>query len=115
MKIYIFIIGCLINLFINNYLFSEERFVYNNKGKRDPFLPLVTETGQILELEPKETTSLNLEGIIFDEKGKSLAVINGVVLEKGEAFDNYLVFEIKEDEVILIRGSEKSVLQLHRE
>lgn len=97
-------------------LFAQQnQFAYDAKNRRDPFLPLITETGQVLDLEPSEITTLNLEGIVFDKKGESLAIINGVVLKKGEAFNDYLVFDIKQDEVILIRGSEKIVIRLEKE
>lgn len=104
-----------ISLFFLTAAFAEDKFVYDAKARRDPFLPLVTETGQVLDLEPKQTTTLNLEGVIFDKEGDSFIVINGVVLKKGQALNDYLVFEIKPNEVILIRGSEKIMLQLNKE
>ncbi|MEW5758382.1 MAG: hypothetical protein AB1755_02800 [Candidatus Omnitrophota bacterium] len=111
----IFLLNLLFVFIFLNLFAEQNKFVYESKNKRDPFLPLVTETGQIIDLEPKETSVLNLEGIVFDKSGESLAVINGIVLKKGQAFNDYLVFDIKKNEVILIRGSEKITLQLEKE
>lgn len=117
-KFYFLIFISIVLIGVQNIepLQGQEAFNYDSKRKRDPFLPLVTETGQIIDLEPKETaSSLYLEGIIFDKKGESFAIINGDVFRKDEAISDYLIFDIKPREVILIRGNERIVLELDKE
>ncbi len=74
---YIFFSSVICSLFIVcNFLlgnrdlnvFAQEQPAYDSKGKRDPFIPLVTPDGRLLNLKNQETaTGLTLEGIIYDE------------------------------------------------
>jgi len=69
---------------------SDERFRYDDGGKRDPFVPLLTGKSQREGLMAvRKETDINLEGIIWDPDGTSFVVINGEVLRKGQ--EAYLV------------------------
>ena len=61
---------------------AQEKFVYNSKWNRDPFVPLVTtggiyigswRTGGLAE-------ELVLEGIVWDPEGEPLAIVNGNIV-----------------------------------
>lgn len=91
-------------------------FTYDSKGKRDPFLPLVSKEGYLINREADVlATDMNLEGIIYDPSGKSLAIINGQVLKVGDTISNYSIIEIEKHRVILLRDAEKFILELKEE
>lgn len=95
---------------------GEERFAYDSKGKRDPFMPLVTSQGYIVNIEEELLVAdMNLEGIIYDAGGRSMAVINGKVVKAGGNIGRYTIKEIEKDRVVLTRDEEESILELLKE
>ncbi|MFA5088992.1 MAG: hypothetical protein WC552_08185 [Candidatus Omnitrophota bacterium] len=92
-------------------------FVYAEHNKRDPFWPLVTPSGAIATYEDDLAASdMILEGIIAgNERGDNLAIINGTIIKPGDKFGAYKISEITQNSVILIKGTERSVLQLKKE
>jgi hypothetical protein len=109
-KIQTFII-CALCLFwilcfgICHYSFAQEELKYDDKGKRDPFIPLVTPGGVLLTLEKEDAkTDLTIEGIIYDKQGSSYAIINGEVARVGDFTTNgYQVLKIEDKKVIFIK------------
>ena len=97
--------------------FAEgERFIYDDHGKRDPFLKLVSPGGTILSYETDLLISeMNLEGIIYDAGGHSLAIINGIMVKKNDKIGFYVVSNISEKKVILLKGQENFILELKKE
>ncbi len=97
--------------------FGENMFKYDPKNKRDPFTPLVDKDGNLLpEYHPVTTAvTLNLEGIVWSEKGESYAIISGVVLREGEMIGDYTVKKIERSRVVLSRGGEISTINLGSE
>jgi len=86
--------------------FSQGEFVYDAKGKRNPFIPLVTPEGRLLKLDKLEATSaqgLAIEGIIYDEFGRSFAIVNTNVVGIGDIVGDYQVLKIQENKVIFIK------------
>ena len=83
---------------------------------RDPFLPLIDEDGRFLSLE-KQTTEAkyDLEGVIFDPRGSSYAIVNGNVLELGDNINEYKVLSIEEACVVLANGAQTLKLELKKE
>lgn len=117
MKFLIFCL-CLISILIFGfYLFSQEPFKYDPHGKRDPFSALVDKEGNLLpEARPVDSAvELNLEGILWDGKGDSYAIINGTVLKGGDLLGDYKVIKIEEKKVILSRGEEEISINLSSE
>jgi hypothetical protein len=97
-------------------IFAQEPFVYDDKGSRSPFIALVTPDGRILNLENKSDSQLILEGIIYDEKGTSYAIINQSVVAAGDWIADYQVVAIEKDKVIFLKKSgEKLELELKKE
>lgn len=95
---------------------GDERFSYESKGKRDPFMPLVTSQGYIVNIEDELLVAdMNLEGIIYDTGGKSMAVINGKVVKAGDNIGRYAIKEIRKDQVVLTVDEEENILELLRE
>jgi type II secretory pathway component PulC len=93
-------------------------FVYDSKGKRNPFIPLVTADGRFQKLESEETrkdTELKLEGIIYDKYGISYAVVDGSVVRIGDSVGDYRVLKIEEKRVIFMREGQEVTVDLKKE
>ncbi len=109
---FIFILGLF---FSAAAVSAEEKFTYNDHGQRDPFWPLLSSGGAIVNYDSNFSVSeLVLEGIIADGKSR-LAIINGSIVEEGKRLGNYTVQQVLPDSVILTVGSETTVLHLKKE
>ncbi|MDP2941102.1 MAG: general secretion pathway protein GspB [Candidatus Omnitrophota bacterium] len=96
--------------------FAEEQFVYDAKGKRNPFTPLVTSDGRLLKLDKEEgDASLAVEGIIYDKNGVSYAIVNAEVVRIGDFIGGYQVLRIEKNKVILVKEGEPLELELKKE
>lgn len=87
-------------------------YKYFSKGKRDPFMPLVTgEMRTSLGLEAVEDIDdIRCEGVIFDPGAKSMVVLNDEVLKEGDKVNNVEVIKIGKDLVIIkIREKEHTI------
>lgn len=98
-------------------LFAQEKFVYNAEGKRNPFSPLVTADGRLIRLEEEvqNPTGLSLQGIIYDDKGLSYAIVNASVVKVGDTIGKYQVLRIEKNCVIFISGGETFTIELKKE
>jgi len=94
----IFIIDFLLIffIFIQQELSAVEEYRYDSKGKRDPFIPLITsEVTTSMVLQSVETIDdIKFEGVIFDPLGKSFAVLNGEVVKEGDKVSNIEIVKI---------------------
>ncbi len=80
---------------------EEEKFFYESGGMRDPFVPLVDESGKLVEGKRDQITPYRLGGIIWNPD-HPLAIIDGEIVGVGDLVDKKAkVVEIKEEEVIL--------------
>ena len=98
--------------------FAQGEFTYDAKGKRNPFIPLVTPEGRLLKLDKQEATSvggLAIEGIIYDEFGRSFAIVNANVVGIGDLVGDYQVLKIQENKVIFIKDGEPLEVELTKE
>ena len=75
---------------------------YDNSGKRDPFVPLVTgEKTTVRGLYGVESAEdLTIEGIVIDPVNGSVAVVNGEIVQEKEVRDNLKVLKIQPDGVL---------------
>jgi len=113
-----FLIVLFLVLVLCKAAFSEGEFVYDAKGKRNPFIPLVTPEGRLLKLDKQEATSsggLVVEGIIYDKFGRSFAIVNTNVVGIGDLVGNYQVLKIQENKVIFIKDGEPLEVELSQE
>ncbi|MCM8796834.1 MAG: general secretion pathway protein GspB [Candidatus Omnitrophica bacterium] len=113
---YFFILGIAF-LFYPRDLFAQEDFIYDAKGKRNPFIPLVTDNGMLMQLDKEEEKSgeLKVEGIIYAKDGRSFAIINGEVVGIGDYVDNYRILRIEDGKVILIKDGQSKEIELEKE
>lgn len=96
---------------------SQQGTVYESRGRRDPFLPLVTSDGRLLKLddEQEKETVLAIEGIIYDQNGLSYAIVNGIVVKVGDEIGNYQVLKIEKDKVTFIKEGQTQEIVLKKE
>lgn len=95
---------------------EQTHFVYDDRGKRDPFWPLVSDSGTILNYGTDFLiTDLSLEGIMAGEDGKNFAIINGRVLKAEDTIGQFVVQQIDDDRIVLKQGSRKFELKLKKE
>lgn len=115
MRIFLIVISAL--FLVLPYALGVEVFKYDQKNKRDPFIPLVDKDGNLLPeiRSATEVVELNLEGIVWSETGDSYAIINGAVLRAGEIIGNYKVERVERSRVILWKGGAEEVLNLGSE
>lgn len=93
---------------------EEQSFIYDDKGKRDPFLPLVGKDGRFL-LDTGLTYSfdeLELSGILWDPQGKSSALINDQIVTRGESVYGFKIKTITKDSVIFSKEGKEYILKL---
>lgn len=107
----IFSLICVISIY------AQEQFDYNEQGRRNPFIPLVTPDGRLLNLDKKEGEKaiLNIEGIIYDKNGVSYAVVNGEVVKVGDKISDYQVLRIQQNKIIFIKEGEPMEVELKKE
>jgi len=98
-------------------IYAQEQFSYDAKGKRNPFIPLVTLDGRLLKLDVEEEKNkeLNLEGIIYDPQGISYAIVNGAVVKTGDPINDFVVLKIEKNLVAFIKDNQVRVLELKKE
>lgn len=102
------------------FLITPAFGAYDSKGKRDPFVPLITSEGQRIHppgLDEEVLTGvrgLTLQGIVFDPKADSYAIINGQIIRQYEDIEGMKVLKIEPDGVTLLVGGEPHRLTLHQ-
>ncbi len=101
--------------------FSQEPkpgyFVYIDKGRRDPFIPLVAQDGRYLSDSEELISSdeLNLSGILWDPKGRSSCLINNQIIKLGESIYGFKIKNIAKDSVIVSKEGEEYIIRLSTE
>lgn len=102
--------------FLLRICYAEGEFIYDSKGKRNPFIPLVTSDGRLLKLDKEEARGdLVIEGIIYDKNGQSFAIVNGSVVGTGDIVGDYRVLKIEERKVIFIKDGQITEEEINKE
>jgi len=109
-----FLILMLLLLF-TNLVYAQEDFVYDDHGKRDPFVPLVSSAGMIVTYdEDLAVNDLILEGIAADAGGNNAAIVNGKVVKTHDQIGPYVVDAIFVDHVEFLKGNQRFILKLKK-
>ena len=91
-------------------------FVYEDHGNRDPFWPLVGESGSIISYETDFTIAdLVLEGIMAGAEGKHVAIINGRIVTAGDSLGNFVIIDVQPEAVLIKKDNLKFELKLEKE
>jgi len=112
-----FIAIIFILLLLTNQSAAEETFTYNSEGNRDPFIPLITENIKFGSgLVGVETADdLNLEGIVWDPEGESVAILNGMILKEHEQINNVRITKIESTKITLTINDAEYTIKLIKE
>jgi len=94
---------------------QEDKYTYKHQGKRDPFVPLISSSGYLINMPSADSSSLLLEGILYDSSGDSIAIINGELVRVGETVGNAVVTAIELNKIIVIQDNERLEIELRRE
>ena len=101
-------LGCIFSLA------QAEEIRYDKRNRRDPFQPLIGlhavrgGAGQ-----GKEASAL--EGIVYDPKKGSYAVIGGAIYREGESTDGAKLVKVLPDRIVLLQDSDEVVVWLREE
>jgi len=87
---------------------------YDRGKRRDPFLPLIGPEG-FLPSANLSKESFPIEGIVYDPKKGSYAVVGGEIFKEGESVGAAKLIKILPDRVILLQDSEEAVIWLREE
>ncbi|MEK6732166.1 MAG: hypothetical protein AABY55_00920 [Candidatus Omnitrophota bacterium] len=98
-------------------VFAEEAFKYNAKARRDPFIPLISESGNYASdaYEASAAEDIRLEGIVWDDVKGSIAIINGEIAKEGDTMGSIKILKINKDNVIFDVGGENIKIDLNKE
>lgn len=104
----------VITLIFAGIIFAEEEFNYDSKGKRDPFVPLVSEGGGYSSdaYGIAGVSDIRLEGIVWDESKGSVAIINGEIVKEGDKIGFAKILKIEKGFVIFEIGGESIKIEL---
>ncbi|MGB2705423.1 MAG: hypothetical protein WBC74_00975 [Candidatus Omnitrophota bacterium] len=109
----------VILILLTSTAYAEEKqpqsHIYDHRGKRDPFIPLVGVTsGKIESLEDiMSIEDVSLQGIASDSTGKKAVIINGEMVKEGGGGGRLTVKKILRNEVILAIGDEEYRLSIY--
>ena len=114
MKSFIWLLIFLLFTFSFAFGQVEESFIYDDKGRRDPFRPLVDEDGRyLLEADVVYSSDeLNLSGILWDPRGRSSCLINDQIVRVGEFIYGFTVKNITKDSVTISKNGKEYILRL---
>ena len=94
----------------------KEKPGYADEGRRNPFVPLVTNDGILTHLSDESGDSvLYLQGIFYDEGGESMALINDEAVRKNDLIGNSKIVEIRRNSVVYTKNGEIFILNLFGE
>lgn len=116
MRVVLTILFLLIFLQFSGLIMADGIPVYEKAKKRNPFIPLITNDGQFTNIkDDEENSDLVLEGIIYDKEGKSMAIVNGQILGKGDTIADAKIVEIRKDSVVYAKDGEIFIINAKKE
>jgi len=90
-------------------------FVYDDHGRRDPFLPQVSAAGTVITYEADLTAGdMVLEGIVTDAHGNNVAVINGKIVKQGDMIGLFAVAAVRPNDVELVKDDQRFTVKLKK-
>jgi len=97
--------------------FAEDGvFKYDSKSRRDPFIPLISESGSGYASDAYEASAvedIRLEGIVWDDVKGSIAIINGEIAKEGDSMGAMKILKINKDSVIFDVSGESVKVELN--
>lgn len=94
---------------------EEEAYVYDSRGKRDPFIPLVgvavTTVGSLEDVMSIE--DVKLQGVASNAAGVQIAIINGEMIKEGEKSGRVTLKKITKEKIIILIDEESYEISLY--
>jgi hypothetical protein len=118
LKVSPLIIGLIAVMLVSSAAFAaEEAFKYNANSRRDPFTPLISDTGGYASdaYEASAIEDIRLEGIVWDEAKGSIAIINGEIAKEGDSLGAVKILKIEKDSVTFDVNGESIKIELNKE
>ena len=96
---------------------TPESFVYTDKGRRNPFIPLVDKDGRYLlgEEELYSSDELSLSGILWDPQGRSSCLLNNQIVKVGESVYGFTIKNITKDSVTVSKEGKEYIIRVSTE
>jgi len=114
-KLMNFFFSVLISLLFLSLANAQAAFVYDDHGKRDPFVPLVSSSGMVVTYDRDlSVDDLVLEGIVADASGENIAIVNGKIVKNHDHIGPYVVGLIAVDHVEFLQGTDRFVLKMKK-
>ena len=94
------------------------RAEYQSKGKRDPFVPLLAADGQrfrppgLDEEVMTQAIGMALQGVVYEPKAESYAVIDGQVVREGDEIGGAKIIKIEPNSVTIQKENQISQIVL---
>lgn len=116
-KVLLFILAILVLAETHVFAVTEEIFIYESRGKRDPFVPLVGVTAQAAgSLEDvMSIDDVKLQGFASDSTGKKAAILNGEMVREEETVGRVTVKSISRNKVIIMLDEDAYELDIYGE
>ena len=117
------LVWVLVCLLVSDQIFLQMVYSeYQAKGKRDPFVPLLTSEGQRIRppgVDAEEMLigprGMTLQGIVFAPGGESYALINGQVVRHGDVINKVKILKIEPTVVTILVAGQSYQMTLHAE
>lgn len=113
-KLIFFAVFILCGLYFLNLQFEavsqNGKYTFSNE-QRDPFSPLITESGQLLVKKVTGPAGFVLKGIIYSDEG-SVAIIGDEVFKENDIINDYRIRKITRKKVLLNNGKNVIMLKL---
>ncbi len=107
---------CIVSIF-GFFIFSygREKYSYDVSGKRNPFIPLITADGRLLNLDiVTSPEALSLQGIMYDANDISYAIVNNAIVKAGDMVAGSQVLKIEENKVSFVKDGQVSEIELKK-
>lgn len=106
-------VTCL--FFLTKVYFSvanESLFVYDSKGKRDPFISLIGKNVKLTDVELLESIEqVRVEGVIVDPDKGSSAIVNGQIIRVGEFLGGFKLEKVTNYYIVMKRDEKEYTIQ----
>ena len=96
-------------------LAEEEVYVYDSRGRRDPFIPLVGVTATAVSSldDVMSIEDVKLQGVASNAAGVQVAIINGEMIKEGEKSGRVTLKEIAKEKIVILIDEESYEVSLY--
>ena len=116
LKLQVFFVLAFLLLTLLLSVYADPDYKYKVNGARNPFVPLLTSEGRLIQLEKRESRGeIKIEGIIFDNFGVSYAIVDGQVVKVGDSVGDKQVLKIEKNKVYFVKQGQVSEVELKKE